>query len=165
MTGWELAAELESIQATVNRIFLILGAARSGTVPRQQHFMFALGQQFVLKPKHVEQLKADGTSFRLNMSIFQDLILSDMVVVADVSLSARQRSGLAKGPKLGSSAVQLDDPSQVEHAFRFEMAMHHDSSNGNEIPKMRASPWQLVDWNWVCLGNHPVLIPNVPAPW
>jgi len=159
--GYDWRWQVESLEAEIQRIFVILGTRRGGTIPRERHFLNAFGQQFVLTPEQAERFLSREGGFNARITVFQDLLFSDMVLVADVAVSAKQRSKLVEGSE---PDLQLDD-ALVEHVLRLEMPMSHDRTTGHDVPHMRASPWQLVDWNWVCLGNHPSLPPNVPAPW
>ncbi|CAE8685252.1 unnamed protein product [Polarella glacialis] len=176
---WELDGDLE---ASVHRIFVIVGASRGAVIPKERQFLEALGQQFVLKPEQSERFAGVASregGFKARIGIFQELLFADMVVVADVGLVARQRSALIcpgdpNAPQ-GSEKISLGSldagsgplmvPQEVEHVLRFEMPMRHDRTSGSDVPNMKCSKWNLVDWNWVCHGNHPCLPPNARSAW
>lgn len=164
--------EVDELSSSIQRTFLILGGSRGGPIPRERYILNALGQQFVFASAQSEKFTNRENSFNERIEVFQDLLFSDMVLVADVSLTATQRAKLLCASEEGTTASVADqeiDLSGVEtvstdHVLRLEMALTHGPDRGEE-PRMRAAPWQLVDWNWICLGNHPSLPPKVPAPW
>lgn len=166
--------EVDELKSSIQRIFLILGASRGGPIPRERYILNALGQQFVFTPAQSEKFTNRENSFNERIEVFQDLLFSDMVLVADVSLTATQRAKLccpSQGGEAPSASVadqEIDlggvETVSTDHVLRLEMALTNGPDRGEE-PRMRAAPWQLVDWNWICLGNHPSLPPKVPAPW
>mmetsp|Transcript_5731 Transcript_5731/g.21770 ORF Transcript_5731/g.21770 Transcript_5731/m.21770 type:complete len:472 (+) Transcript_5731:119-1534(+) len=194
---WEL---LDVGHAEVERVFLIIGGSRGGTVKRgPTDILFAFGQQFVLTRDQTKQFMDKEAGLQGRMSVLQELILCDLVLVADVRLKARQRSHLLPGP--ATSSVEPDAETgkeeeteaqeekeeapaskrsedaggsasehreaEVEHVLRLEMQLKQERSyNDDGLPTVRASSWQIADWNGVCHGNHPALPRNgPPAPW
>eukprot|EP00933_Yihiella_yeosuensis_P062104 TRINITY_DN65040_c0_g1_i1.p1 TRINITY_DN65040_c0_g1~~TRINITY_DN65040_c0_g1_i1.p1 ORF type:complete len:269 (+),score=69.09 TRINITY_DN65040_c0_g1_i1:106-807(+) len=162
---WELSGGFDGVK--IDRIFVILGASRTGVSHTGVGLVNAFGQQFVLRPQQTDKFVGRDAGFESRMSVFQELLFGDMVAVADVSVTVKQRSGLSSTSAEGEekSAVKLEEEASIEHVLRLEMPLHHDRSSGREVPNMRLGSWQLVDWNWVCRGNHPALPPDVPAPW
>lgn len=183
---WELS---DIRQASVERIFLIIGAARSGTVRRgPTDILFTFGQQFVLTREQTQQFLDRESGLSGRMSVLQELLFANSILVADVALTATQSSTLRSPPGLGADAGShgTDDgsssdcsprepkpttstsgePHTVKHVLRLEMALSQERSYSSDgVPIMRASPWQIVDWNWICQGNHPSLPRGRPSPW
>lgn len=170
----------------VDRVFLIIGGLRTGPSPHGlTDILFAFGQQFVLSREQTKKFLAPEARLQARMAILQELMFSDFVFVADVSMTAKQRSVLAcprsvtqKGPpaeaaegtSCGAEAPEEREAQKghelVEHRLRLEMQFLQERQYSDDgLPIMRASAWQIVDWNGVCLGNHPALPRDRPAPW
>lgn len=145
--------EVEEIEdAELDTLFLIMNASRSGTHRSQEIGIFGtFGQQICFYGDQLTKVR-DRANMRNIFSLLQEVLVADMVLTADVLVDARQRSGLA-GP--GEKHVQLDTTEKVRHVLRLEMALTPDRTS--ELPNLRPSPWQIVDWNWICRGNHPAI--------
>lgn len=162
---WELEGEAE---AHLDRMFLIAPASRSGASRADtSNILLILGQQLCLSLEQARQFMTGG--LRGRMAIMQEILVSDMVLVADVSVTVTQRSGLVcPGASDTSSAgpLELGPPATVRHVLRLEMAFAQDRNLQDEgVPHKRASAWQVVDWNWLCQGNHPMLKRGERSPW
>merc|ERR1712166_1120627 len=105
------------------------------------------------------------------MSVLQELMFSDSVLVGDVALRTTQRSSLHHSPDHRGHTEQppteeLGSVQTVEHVLRLEMPLKQIRDHANDdVPLLRPSSWQIADWNWACSGNHPALPRDVPAPW
>lgn len=161
--------EVDVGDSRIERIFVIIGATRSGASRRgSPDILAAFGQQFVLKRKQTEHFLHQETGLRGRMEVLQDLLLKDMILVVDAAVSASQRSSILRAgdANAGSDPHDLGPMRPVEHFLRFEMALTAEPGyTDDEFPIFRPSPWQLVDWNGLCFGNHPALPPGRAAPW
>jgi len=90
---------------------------------------------------------------------------SDEILVADAVVRATQRSSLRRAD--GGSGDPADVERQVvEHVLRLEMGLSYSQNQFGGGPAVQeASEWQLVDWNGLCLGNHPALPDGEKAPF
>lgn len=159
--SWKLE-EIEDV--SLRRMFIIVGASRGGTVHRgPTGILGAFGQQFVLTKDQTQRFLDKSSGMQGRMSVLQELLVSDSVLVGDVVLRARQRSYLHCDAGSNQQAAELGSRETVEHVLRLEMHLGQD--RGDELPMLRPASWQIADWNWLCLGNHPALPPGVAAPW
>lgn len=154
---WELDDEMT---ASVERIFIISGGSRTRVPPTDTKILHItpLGQQYVMGQERMHTFMTAGISEKLE--IFEELQMTDMVLVADVSVKAQQRWAFREGGK--SEEGLLLKSETVEHVLRLEMSMPQSSEAS---PSKRVSSWQLADWNWLCGGNHPSLKKGKKAPW
>lgn len=158
---WKLE-EIEKV--SLQRMFIIVGASRGGTVHRgPTGILGAFGQQFVLTKDQTQRFLDKSSGMQGRMSVLQELLVSDSVLVGDVVIRARQRSYLRSNADSDSQAPELTNRETVEHVLRLEMHLSQD--RGDEMPMLRPGSWQIADWNWLCLGNHPALPPGIAAPW
>lgn len=167
--------------------------------------IYAFGQQFAMTRDQTKRFLSKDSGIRERIDVLQDLLFGDVLLVADTSVTVRQRSLLwhpgGHGAAPSSAAKTLDEatdvagaagdaappasacgagaggtappedqpepsePRIVRHVLRMEMALTPDRSVDDGLPSMRASPWQIVDWNWICHGNHPALKRGARAPW
>lgn len=202
--GEEWRWEIESVgDVHVDRIFLIIGGSRTGSFRRGSPELPVLGQHFVLTEGQRKRFLDSGIRGRLD--VLQELLFSEIVLVADASMTVKQRSWLrspgstderagggdstaaasaeplpsgakaeppiAAAAGTGDGTPELPPPSpekgelkEVRHVLRFEMSLTPERSFDEGPPNMRASAWQIADWNWICLGNHPGLPPDVRSP-
>jgi hypothetical protein len=165
---WELG-DIEEV--AVRRLFVVVGGSRGGTRqrgPTGLGILGAFGQQFVLSEDQYTRFIDKGMKGR--MDVLQELLFSDSVLVGDVAIQVKQRCSLSCDPKSTGAGVASTDEfacnRSVTHVLRLEMALNQIRNQGyDDIPHLRASSWQIADWNWLCVGNHPALPPGVPSPW
>lgn len=152
-------------EASLQRLFVVFGASRTGARRRGSKEMVCMpGQQFVLTSDQMKRFKNKDVGMMSRLNILQELLEDDMVFVADVAVKTRQRVAVWR-PGVDSDA-ELSEPRESEHVLRMEMTLSQDrSASEDNDASMRPSSWQLCDWNWVCLGNHPALEKGVAAPW
>mmetsp|Transcript_55506 Transcript_55506/g.154676 ORF Transcript_55506/g.154676 Transcript_55506/m.154676 type:complete len:397 (+) Transcript_55506:77-1267(+) len=173
---WEVQ---DVTDARIERVFVIIGASRSGAQKRT-NILPAFGQQFVLTPAQTKIFLDSKEGLRGRMDVLQQLLVSDAVVVADAVVTANQRSELScpglpdNGTRgafnaAGSRAAPdggLGRLQTLQHALRFEMALKQEGQFGSDgVPALRASSWQIADWNMICRGNHPALPQDCQSPW
>lgn len=157
--------DIESLgKARIDRVFIIIGTSRSGALGRGPFDLLgAFGQQFVLAREQTDRFIDRKQGLTGRMAVFQELLLKDMVLVVDVVLPTKQRSSLREA----TSSVASTDLQDVDHTIRLEMALTQERSydTDDDFPVFSPSPWLLVDWNGLCLGNHPALLEGEPSPW
>jgi len=161
--NWEV---LSVDEAQLERLFMIVGASRSGSLQKGKNdILGAMGQQFVLKREQSERFLDRSGGVRARVSVLQELLFEDSVLVADVSLRSMQKSKLTCPG--GETVEHHDHPEVVGHILRMEMALERQRgmTDSSGLPVLRPSSWTIVDWNWLCIGNHPALPPGYPAPW
>jgi len=167
---WELHGIAD---VRVERLFVIVGASRGGQVRRGPiSILGAFGQQFVLSEKQAKAFLDRKGGLMGRVTVLQELLFDDMVLVVDVTVKATQRSALqcpdgcleAAPCSPGKPEEEPSIPQHVEHMLRLEMALSPERNYGSDEPVFRASSWQIADWNWVCGGNHPALPRGVEAP-
>merc|ERR1719491_1761795 len=127
-----------------------------------------MGQQFVLKRDQGKRFLDRSVGVRSRVSVLQELLFEDSVLVADVSLLTRQTSKLVcPGGENADKARPDATPDVVGHVLRMEMALERQRgvTDTSGFPILRPSSWMIVDWNWLCFGNHPALPRDVQAPW
>merc|ERR1711956_150325 len=111
--------------------FLVMGASRSGTVRRgPTDILFAFGQQFVLTRDQTKRFLDRSTGIQSRMQVLQELLYSDLVLVADASLMVRQSSSLVTPlePKpmtdaaaAAATAAAAPEAQITKHVLRLEM--------------------------------------------
>lgn len=155
--------EIEKVE--VQRMFMIVGASRTGTTHRgPTGILGAFGQQFVLAKEQTERFLSKESGVRGRMEVLQELLVSDSVLVGDVVLHVSQRSNLeCEAGACNNKRLHPGRKTSVQHVLRLEMALSHDRNE--DVPLVRPSSWQIADWNWLCRGNHPALPAGVSAPW
>eukprot|EP00929_Paragymnodinium_shiwhaense_P048295 TRINITY_DN24433_c0_g1_i3.p1 TRINITY_DN24433_c0_g1~~TRINITY_DN24433_c0_g1_i3.p1 ORF type:complete len:256 (+),score=41.69 TRINITY_DN24433_c0_g1_i3:157-924(+) len=170
----------------LERMFCIIGGKRSSHVRRgTQNILAAFGQQFVLTKEQAETF-LHKSNLQGRVQVMQDLLFSDLLLVADVAVVVKQRQKLVcpgqprpaeeKSDDAPSSASGAGDDAsrraddkdeqEVTHVLRLEMAFKQENTyHESGVPSMRPESWQVVDWNWICKGNHPNLPTEFSAPW
>lgn len=152
-------------EAKVDQLFVIFGAARTGVDKRQEiNILGVLGQQLVLSPEQTKHFLDKDSWIRSRIEVMHEILFDDMVVVADASVIVSQCSEL----HCPGRPRELEEwPRSVTHSLRLEMQLTVDKASHHEEyePDLQPSAWQLVDWNGVCVGNHPALPKGVSAPW
>jgi len=165
---WDIGEELS---ARIVRLFLVFGVSRSGVQHSKRDICSACGQQFVMNPEQLKRFLGKEASFTSRMEVLQEL-MNDVIVVADMVVTVKQRAAVQcpdPNPKEEPEPiVTLKQGSEYEaqHVLRLERTLSHGRSfdrNGNANATL--SPWQIVDWNGLCLGNHPALPRGWKAPW
>lgn len=108
--GWTLHSIDE---AHLHRLFLIMGASRR-VAPQETgtYILAALGQQFVLSTEQKDKFVDGGARGR--MEVLQDALFTDLVLVADVTLSVTQESFL-RCPPSGTQVADDKDAGHAEH--------------------------------------------------
>lgn len=160
---WEV---LNVDEAKLERLFMIVGASRSGSLAKGKNdILGAMGQQFVLKREQSERFLDRSGGVRTRVAVLQELLFEDSVLVADVSLRTKQTSAVTCPG--GEVAASNDHPKVVGHVLRMEMSLERQRgvSDSSGFPVLRPSSWTIVDWNWLCMGNHPALPRGYAAPW
>mmetsp|Transcript_59849 Transcript_59849/g.142574 ORF Transcript_59849/g.142574 Transcript_59849/m.142574 type:complete len:436 (-) Transcript_59849:83-1390(-) len=156
---WELQ-EVQEVR--LDRIFLVCGACRKTLRERPVNIIGMLGQQLVLTEEQTQRFLKEGVWARVE--VFQDLLRMRSVLVADVSLKVKQTA--ARQNPDGGSGSSADKPMRVSHLLRLEMPLIPDgNTDEGDFPIYRPTSWEIVDWNRVCMGNHPGLKLGTPAPW
>lgn len=159
--SWEL---LDIEEVSLQRLFVIVGGSRGGNLGTTG-IMGAFGQQFVLTEEQTRRFLDKQGGLQSRMGVLQELMLSNMVLIGDVSLRVSQRSQLGCDKHEATSSNDIQSAT-VEHMLRLEMALNQVRNyDDGEMPALRPSSWHIADWNWACIGNHPSLPPGVPAPW
>jgi len=155
--------ELREVRPRLDRIFVVVGACRD-TVRKPANILGVLGQQLVLSKEQTKRFLHEGLWAR--MEVMKELLNKRAVIVADVALEVKQVAT--------REAVQGDDGAGdaekvqiVEHVLRLEMPLTPEESDeaDDDMPVFKSSSWEIVDWNQLCLGNHPALRFGMPAPW
>jgi len=164
---WEV---FDVTKSKVERVFVIIGASRSGAIRRGPvDILVAFGQQFVLTPDQTQRFVDSNSGITGRMAVLQELICSDAVLVADAALTVQQRTALmCPGSADSAEPEWRQHYFTTQHILRLEMSLTQQNkcSDDSDTPYLSASPWQIVDWNWVCHGNHPSLpTGKVAAPW
>jgi len=167
---WQLENVLD---AHIQRLFLIIAASRSGTVRRgPTDILCAFGQQFVLTRDQTKRFLDRSSGIQNRMEVFKELLYSDLVLVADASLTVRQSSALITPSKqqpiaaAAAAAAAAPQAQVTKHLLRLEMPLSQERNYDDDgVPLMQTGPWQIADWNWICFGNHPMLPRDHPAPW
>merc|ERR1712113_1002656 len=161
---WELG---DVISTDVERVFVIFGSSRTGTTRRgPTDILYAFGQQFVFTRAQLSKFVDTSAGLASRISVMQELVFADLVLVADVRVKVLQRGVLLDSSKADGS--ELPAEREVEHVLRMESQFlaergYHDGDD--QVPRKRCSPWQIADWNGICNGNHPALQAGYPSPW
>lgn len=159
---WRWEVDEDEMTARVDRVFMVSGVSRTGGLVSEPEIIMIppLGQQHVMPFNRMTVFRDGRMSEKLEA--YEELMMADMVLVADVTVKTSQRWGFRQPEEKSSSSFSLDSE-KVEHVLRLEMAL--PQVGGSDMPNKRVSSWQLADWNWLCNGNHPALKKGKRAPW
>lgn len=151
--GYTWTWDVDIGQSRLDGMFLVIGSSRSNTARQSPFYMVQVpGFHIVLQREQREAMQ----NLSGRVKVLQDLLFSDTTVVADVVVSTRQSAALTVIP--GDVEEVEESEKTVEHSLRLEMVFSRTGRFSDEgLPILTSSPWVISDWNWVCLGNHPVL--------
>lgn len=161
---WELG---NALSTDLERVFIIFGSSRTGTTRRgPTDILYAFGQQFVFTRDQLNKFVDTNAGLGPRISVMQELVFADLILVADVRVKVVQRSLLEDAAKAEKSEIPPER--EVEHVLRMEsqFTLERGFQEGDDqVPQMRCSPWQIADWNGICDGNHPSIPRGYPSPW
>jgi len=164
---WEID---EVVSATCDHLHMIIAHSRSR--PRGKADVLAIFRQhLVMQPEQSKRFLNDPNGKR---EVLMEMLVDDFIIVAVVRVLAKQRSTLAAAQRDPGSEGNSEKPEEkdeqeaseagveeVEHILRLELPFTQDRvAIAQDEFNARAGEWQLVDWNNICDGNHPVILPT-----